>query len=203
MLVRCATKEDLDKVTLIHLIAFKGFFLTSLGRNFLNEMYLSFLIRDSGILRVICDESNEIVGFSAGTLQPEQFFASLRKNRWLIFFIKAIPGLLKSPKVVFKKLYYALFYKGDSTSELTCSALLSSIGVLPEVRGKAVGKQLLIDFENTVKSDGTVKSIYLTTDKFENDNVVSFYHAANFIVESEFTQPGNRVMLRFIKNIEE
>ena len=114
--------------------------------------------------------------------------------------LAAIPGILKHPLKVLKKLYYAFFYKGDKPAELTQIALLSSIAVLPEMAGRAVGKALLADFEQQVRAAG-VHALYLTTDKFGNDGVVAFYLRAGYQVENEFTQPDGRHMLRLIKSL--
>ena len=196
--IRQATEQDVDAIVAVHLAAFNGFFLTMLGPSFLRGLYRAFLHRQHGILRVAVSSENTIVGFAAGTSATQLFFSQLRKDKWFSFLLRAIPGMLKNPVIVVKKLYYAAFYKGDRPASLSDVALLSSIAVSPDMAGKAVGKALLADYEQQVKA-AELPALFLTTDKFGNDNVVAFYQRAGYQIESEFTQPDGRQMLRLIK----
>lgn len=199
MIIRAASVGDVDAVVDIHLKAFKGFFLSMLGPSFLRCLYRAFIDGQSGILRVAVLDG-VIVGFAAGTSEPQTFFYQLRKSKGFAFVFRAIPGMLMHPIVVFKKLIHAAFYKGDSPVRLTNVALLSSIAVLPALTAKSIGKNLLSDFEGQAKIS-LCSAVYLTTDKCENENVLSFYTRAGYQVESEFTQSTGRQMLRFIKYI--
>ncbi|MDP5131709.1 MAG: GNAT family N-acetyltransferase [Paraglaciecola sp.] len=199
MIVRKATKDDLEQIVDVHIAAFEGFFLTMLGRHFLRKMYQAFSTEQYGVMRVAVDNEHRIVGFAAGTLAPDAYFPALRKKKWLAFFFAAIPGIIKHPIKVLRKLYYAMFYKGDKPNELQQTALLSSIAVLPSMGGKSLGKTLLADFEQQVRAVN-VNNLYLTTDKHGNDAVVNFYVKAGYQVESEFIQPDGRQMLRLIKS---
>ena len=104
----------------------------------------------------------------------------------------------KKPYLGIEKLWYAFFYKGEAPTALSQAALLSSIGVGPEMTGKSLGKKLLADFEEVVHSKGA-NSLYLTTDKLGNDNVVAFYIKSGYKIESEFVKADGRNMLRLIK----
>lgn len=198
MLIKQASDQDINEIVHVHLSAFNGFFLTMLGPVFLRGLYQAFLSRQHGIMQVAVTNDGRIVGFAAGTSHPQLFFSQLRKDKWLSFLLRALPGMLKNPVMVIKKLYHAAFYKGDRPASLSDVALLSSIAVLPEMAGKAVGKALLADYEQQVSAAG-VSALFLTTDKFGNDNVVAFYQRAGYGIESEFTQPDGRQMLRLIK----
>lgn len=200
MIIRDALQADISKIVDVHIKAFQGFFLTSLGSRFLTRLYEGFLLKDEGILRAAIVDG-QIVGFSAGTTTPESFFVELRQDKWFSFLWAAIPGLLLNPIVVFTKLYNALFYKGDPVESLNSAALLSSIAVDPDFKGQSIGKLLLEDFEQQVTQRSELHYVYLITDKFGNDSVVNFYKKRQYVQDSEFSQSGNRVMLRFIKNI--
>lgn len=199
MMIRKATRDDLQQIVEVHLAAFEGFFLTMLGKPFLRKMYQAFSSEQYGVMRVAIDDEQRIVGFAAGTLAPDLYFPALRKKKWFAFLIAAIPGIIKHPIKVLRKLYYAMFYKGDKPATLEQTALLSSIAVLPAMAGKSVGKALLADFEQQIMQAG-VNCLYLTTDKHGNDAVVGFYTKAGYQIESEFTQPDGRQMLRLTKS---
>lgn len=201
MLIRQARCEDISAIVQVHIASFQGFFLTMLGRSFLTQMYDSFLNQPNGMLIVAVDEQHSrILGFAAGSTAPEIFFRRLKKKKWFSFFIAALPGIAKHPIKVLKKLYYAMFYKGDRPAKLSSVALLSSIAVSPEFSGQSVGKALLHAFEQRVGEEG-ISDLYLITDKFGNDAVVNFYFKAGYSVDNEFSQPDGRRMLRLIKSI--
>ena len=200
MNVRGATEQDINSIVEVHISAFPGFFLTTLGRSFLSELYVSFMTRKTGVLRVVCNGDDVVVGFSAGTSNPEYFYAQLRKDKWFQFLTKSISGLIRNPLLVIRKLFYAFSYKGDTPADIHEAALLSSIGVSPAFAGQSLGKLLLKDFEIQIESLG-IPSVYLTTDKFGNDPVVGFYQRCNYKIESDFIQAGSRHMLRLMKTL--
>lgn len=109
MEVRNATYDDVERIVEIHINAFEGFFLTFLGTKFLRLLYVGFI--NQGVLRVAVVNSN-IVGFSAGTEQPDIFFSNLRKNKWLSFFLAAAPGLIKKTVFSYQKALWCGFLQG-------------------------------------------------------------------------------------------
>ncbi len=195
--IRNAVKDDLSTVIKVHALAFPGFFLTYMGYGFLKEMYSGYLTHPSGIFLVAVYDG-ELVGFVTGTTSPGLFFTELRRKRAFFFLLYALPGLLRRPFLVVKKLFSAMFYHGDKPAEIKNSALISSIGVAPNMQGKSVGKKLLERFEEQVFSNG-VESIYLITDESNNDYVRKFYSRNHYDIESRFTQNTGRTMLRYIK----
>lgn len=199
MEVRNAKYDDVERIVEIHINAFEGFFLTFLGPEFLRLLYKGFI--DKGVLRVAVLDS-KVIGFSAGTEQPDIFFSNLRKEKWLSFFLAATPSLIRKPSLVFKKLYGALFYKGDSVERLNNSFLLSSLAVDPHSEGKGIGKFLINDLNEILSEKRISETVYLITDKNENSSVLGFYNKCGFSIESEFKQSGQREMLRLIKSLE-
>ncbi|HFQ5122436.1 TPA: GNAT family N-acetyltransferase [Vibrio vulnificus] len=199
MEVRNATYDDIERIVDIHINAFEGFFLTFLGARFLRILYTGFM--DKGVLRVAVVDS-KVIGFSAGTEQPDVFFSNLRKEKWLSFLLAATPSLIKKPSLVIKKLYGAIFYKGDSVDMLKNSFLLSSLAVDPYSEGRGIGKFLIKDLNELLSEKRTSETVYLITDKNENSSVLGFYNKCGFSIESEFNQSGQREMLRLIKSVE-
>ena len=137
MLIRNANINDLDEIVSVHMLAFKGFFLTNMGEPFLKLLYQGFIGLEKGVIRVV-EMDNKIVGFSAGTVSPNTFFSELKSTNWLSFAFASILGILRSPIITLKKLYGALFYKGDAVESIENGALLSSIAVLPSYSGKSI-----------------------------------------------------------------
>lgn len=197
MKVRNADFDDVAAVVEIHIQAFPGFFLTLLGRAFLHELYAGFLRHPSGIL-LLAERSGQVIGFAAGTSAPDIFFPSLRRRRALHFLLRALPAVLRNPMLVIRKLYGALFYRGDQPVALENGALLSSIGVLPAAMGQDTGRILLEQFEAQAYARG-VRFVYLTTDEANNARVNAFYRKCGYRQEGRFMQQKNRPMLRYVK----
>jgi len=198
MIVRDATEDDLVSIVFVHKNAFQGFFLTMLGEGFLVELYRAFAFRESGILRVICDDTGLVVGFAAGTTNPDVFYSKLKAECGFVFLLKMLPAMFRMPRLVFKKIWYAISYKGEKPKSLVDSGFLSSIAVNREFSGLNFGKMLLLDFEDQLLIKA-ISSVYLTTDKFNNSGVVQFYNRNGYSVESEFIQADGRCMLRLLK----
>lgn len=197
MNMRNADFEDIDEVVDLHIQAFPGFFLTSLGKGFLKELYAGFLTDSTGIFVVARNEGG-LVGFAAGTSEPEAFFADLRRRRGAVFAIKAIPAIVKNPLPVCRKLFYAVRYRGEAPAARSSGALLSSIGIATSAIGTGIAGSLILAFENEVLKRG-VKSVYLTTDVQDNDRVNAFYAKHGYVVLDRFKQNGRRDMFRYEK----
>ncbi|MEB2348866.1 MAG: GNAT family N-acetyltransferase [Comamonadaceae bacterium] len=200
MLVRDASLSDLDAVVEVHLRAFEGFFLTNLGSSFLRELYRGFICDKRGIIIVAEDGDQGIVGFAAGTDFPETFFRNLRNRRAPYFIVYSVPAMLRHPIMVAKKLCSAISYRGDEPDAIDGGVLLSSIGVLPNVRGRSCGRLLLEQFEGRAISR-SAQFVYLMTDGLNNEKVRCFYEGAGYVVESERVRGDQRLMIRYVKKL--
>jgi ribosomal protein S18 acetylase RimI-like enzyme len=80
-------------------------------------------------------------------------------------------------------------------------AELLSIAVSPNVKGLGIGKELISHFEAEAKVRGC-KKIALTTDYYNNDDVVAFYKKSGYKVFYEFTTYPNRKMYKLIKKLD-
>lgn len=199
MIIVKADRTDVAEVAKLHVHAFPGFFLTSLGLSFLKELYAGFLSHPSGIFIVAKDEGG-IVGFAAGTSAPEAFFPDLRRRRRFAFVFKAIPSILRNPLPVCRKLLYAVRYCGEAPAARSSGALLSSIGTAIACRGNGVAASLILEFEKEAMGHGA-DFVYLTTDAEQNDRVNAFYRRHGYAAVSRFQQNGRRDMFRYEKQL--
>jgi ribosomal protein S18 acetylase RimI-like enzyme len=186
-------KADIDAVVEVHMIAFKGFFLTLLGASFLRELYKGILIDPSGFGFVA--EQNGVAGFVAGTCQPAGFYTRLIKTRLLRFAVAAIKPLLKNPRIIFR-LFRALAMPAEN-ARLEGYGLLMSLAVMPAYQGQKMGQALVQRFLDEAQNRG-LRGVILTTDKLNNDGVNRFYQNLGFRISRSFITPENREMNEYL-----
>jgi GNAT superfamily N-acetyltransferase len=195
--VRAAALSDVDSVVRIHMQAFDGFFLTSLGSRFLKRFY-SGLASDERVVFQIAESARGACGFAVGPLRPRSFFRMLLVKQGVGFALDATGALLRHPLKVGRKLLGALRYRGEGPPVVREAALLSSLGVLAEARGTGVSG-LLIEAFCREAARGAATHVYLTTDRDENAAVNRFYLKHGFVLESSLVRPDGRVMNRYCR----
>lgn len=190
---------QLERIVDVHLDAFPGFFLSSLGRPFLRLLYGSFMKEKKGIC-LAAEVDGRIQGFAAGTTDPPIFFRTLLRKKWYAFFAAAMPGVLRNPVFVTRKCIGALRYRGEKPDNLSGAALLSSLAVAPEAAGKGIGQKLVRSFSDKAAREGC-HAVYLTTDSADNEAVNRFYSRCGFELTDTFIRPGRRVMNRWVMRL--
>jgi ribosomal protein S18 acetylase RimI-like enzyme len=198
--VRSARHQDLDAIVGVHLRAFRGFFLTALGRRFVFELYRGFL-RDVDGRLLIAEAEGRIAGFAAGTVAPGRFFRRLLASRWFAFGLAAAGAMIRRPHTVLPRLLTALRYDGEPPVGLPAAGLLSAIAVEPHLSGIGIGGMLLSAFCDEASRHG-LRFVYLTTDR--DDNVASnlFYQRHGFETESHIRRRNGRVLLRYVRALD-
>jgi len=95
----------------------------------------------------------------------------------------------------------ALFYRGEVPPSIQGRpALLSSLAVHPDCSGKGIGKALVAAFASEARKSGC-DSVYLLTDKTDNDSVNRFYERCGFELLDTLKRGGGRVMNRWLMKI--
>lgn len=83
------------------------------------------------------------------------------------------------------------------SSRKKARATLMSLGVLPEVQCKGIGKELVKAFLNEA-ARRSLRQVDLTTDSEENDEVNQFYRNLGFNGERNFETPEGRSMTEYV-----
>lgn len=198
MVTREATLKDCDSITEIHLRSFDNFFLSSLGRRFLKIFYKACIKNPESIAVVCCSPAGEIVGFAVGTSRSEGYYRKLLIKNIPAFFLEAALLLFTKPKAL-KRLALNLT-KSDGTDDADNAAELLSIATLPEFKGSGIGKQLLDVFEVKLRERGCI-TVSLTTDYYDNADVVRFYQNGGYKIKNDFIAYPDRRMYRMIKHL--
>lgn len=198
MFIRKSTINDVDAIVDIHIDAFKGFFLTSLGPAFLKFYYSCFVNSDETVT-MVAEEDGTIYGFAAATMKCKGFNSRLIKNNLLSFGVLSLKMLFTTPGALLR-LVKNLTKKGEGVEDNEDYAELYSIGVNKAAQGKGVGKKLLAASELEMKVSG-VKRVSLTTDYDHNEQALGFYHSMGYETFYEFMTYPNRKMYRLIKTL--
>lgn len=200
---KCRNAEDKDVplIVQIHLAAFKNYFLSRLGYQFLCIMYSAFLRSPNCIFVVFELAENELGGFALGTFRGP-------KDRWLAlrffpqFLLAIIPAVVRNPIDVVRRLFMRFFDVDEMPDVPSNAVLLRSIGVLPSLRGGGASVSLLKAFEILALSKGA-EYVYLTTDEVENERAQRFYVRAGYGFCARFKQDKRRWMWLMSKKIKE
>jgi ribosomal protein S18 acetylase RimI-like enzyme len=196
---RSAEEKDLRQIVDVHMAAFPGFFLTTLGRPFLMVMYRAFLSSPRSVF-VVDEAVDGVHGFAVGALKTGGSDRGLAIRFLPSFLLALIPAVVRNPIKVSKKILGQLFTGRGQPDMPDNSAVLRSIGVRPEKRGGGLANELLREFEEHAREKGA-ELVALTTDKTSNERAIGFYKRNGYEIDAEFRQDGSRTMLLMKKDI--
>lgn len=186
-------KDTINDIVSIHLNTFKGFFLTFMGRGFLNLMYRSYVeYKDSGIL--VAFKEKKPVGFLAYSGNLSGLYKYMIKKRLIPFGWYSLGAFFRKP-TVFMRLVRAFLKPGESKRDEKYVEL-ASIGVDPKEKSKGIGSQLIDTLKSQVNF-GEYAYITLETDAVNNEGANLFYKKNGFILEREFETNEGRKMFEY------
>ena len=193
-------KEELpEDFVSIHCQAFKDFFLTSLGARFLHLYYTSLIKSNRGIVICLFDNSDNLIGFAAGTKKSNGFHKGILLSNLFSYFCVLLHLIISRPNSIIR-LFKNLNKKNIINNDDGDYAELLSIAVPPNNNGKGYGKMLLSEFEKVSKSFGSGK-VALTTDFYNNEGVLAFYKRSGYEIFYDFIAFPNRHMYKLIKQL--
>ena len=196
MTIRPASIGDVNQIVGIHQSAFEGFFLTSLGPSFLTQYYSSF-IKNRETVTLVAVEGTNVLGFSAATVLSQGFNSRLIKSDFIAYVWLGVKLLFSSPKSLIRLVKNFTKKSGEVQDDENYGELFS-IGVRSGQQGKGIGKALLKDTELLIQAKG-VNRLSLTTDYYNNEATLGFYHSMGYKVLYDFVAYPDRKMLRMIK----
>lgn len=190
-------EHDLSDVVRIHIKAFDGFFLTSLGTSFLRTYYKAVLKSSDSIL-IGAYTDQKLIGFGTGTVFSKGYNKRLIKKNFLAFLGAGSKLLICNPRAIFqlKKNFTKTGMKKDDGRY----SELYSIAVDPDCTARGIGTMIIQCFEKEAKERGAAR-ISLTTDFYENEKALAFYKKNGYELYYEFMAYPERKMVRLIKKI--
>lgn len=191
--VKSEEKELINDIVSIHLNTFTGFFLTFMGRGFLNQMYRSYCDHDeSGLL--VAEENGMVVGFLAYSGNFSGLYKFMIKTRLIPFGWYSVGAFFRRPSA-FMHIVKA-FLKPREVKREEKYVELSSIGVDPAIKSKGVGS-LLIDELKKIVDFNKFAYITLETDAVNNDGAIHFYEKNGFVRERMYETDESRKMFEY------
>lgn len=191
--VKSEEKELINDIVSIHLNTFTGFFLTFMGRGFLNQMYRSYCDHDeSGLL--VAEENGKAVGFLAYSGNFSGLYKFMIKTRLIPFGWYSVGAFFRKPSA-FMHIIKA-FLKPSEVKREEKYVELSSIGVDPTIKSKGVGS-LLIDELKKIVDFNKFAYITLETDAVNNDRAIHFYEKNGFVRERMYETDEGRKMYEY------
>lgn len=200
MAVRVAQARDVPEMVALHLDAFPGFFLTSMGRAFLTRFYAS-VVTETDCISLVATDSGPIIGFVVGPLRPAGFFRGLLLRSGVGFVLDSIPAIARRPLHTARHLLRGLVYRGEAPVEYPDAALVSSIAVRPTAAGSGAAGALLEAFCARAAERGR-RFVYLTTDRDSNAAANRFYAKHGFTRDVCLERRGGRVMNRYVRALD-
>lgn len=191
-------KTGIEEVIEVHKSSFKGFFLTTLGDDFL-RLYYDCIRRDENAILIGIYDKGKLCGFCAATFMLKGFNIQLIKNNILKFLMIGLQLLFSKPMSLIHiiKNFRKNVSRFNDKSEY---AELLSIGVSEDLQGRGIGKKLLLELEK-VLSIHECSILSLTTDFYNNDGVIEFYKRLGYETYYDFIAYPERKMYRMIKTI--
>lgn len=197
-LIKSTDSLSVNRVVEIHMGAFKGFFLTSLGVGFLRLLY-SFYVSSpkSGVFGYF-DGNGVLQGFLAFSGDLSGLYKRMIVRRLPLFAWYSLGALVRNPKII-SRLVGALFYP-SATKRTEAYVELASIGVMPDVKSSGIGSKLVSALKENVDFS---KFEYITceTDAVDNEAANAFYRKNGFVLAREYSTRQGRKMneYRFYK----
>jgi ribosomal protein S18 acetylase RimI-like enzyme len=198
-LVRKATVADLPGIVTIHQQAFRRFFLTRLGGEFLQEYYHLVLNYRAGII-LVSEGPSVLEGFACGFADPAEFYQLMWHNRWA-FALPVLAALLHHPSLATKVVNGVQRIQTPASEWPARSCELSSIAVAPEMSSNGLGKGLMKAFLAQARWMDA-QCVYLTTDADGNDAANAFYRNVGFQHTRRFLQRKGRWMNEYVIGME-
>ena len=198
MIIKECNKKDIERIVSIHLAAFNGFFLSSLGASFLRTYYKSYFYCPGAIL-LSAIEDNQIIGFAAAATKSRGFNKRLILNSLSAYMWQVIQLLFTNPKAILH-LVKNMSKSSPHDNDRGEYGELYSIAVAPNQQGKGVGRDLLKQVEKRARQEGSVQ-FSLTTDYYNNEKTIGFYNSMGYEVYYDFVAYPDRRMFRLIKHL--
>lgn len=182
-------KGMIDQIVEVHEQSFKGFFLTSLGKVFLKQLYMAFIKHPKSGM-IIAREENEILGFLAFSYNLSDLYKSLIRNKFIVLAWLSAFAIIKRPFIIGRLVRTMM--RSTRNKDPGSYLDIASICVLPSIQNRGIGRGMI----DRLKQSNSIEYDYirLETDAKDNDSVNQFYVQNGFQLLSTYTTREGRSM---------
>ena len=193
--IRRATPEDLGDIVRIHEKAFRQFFLSKMGSEFLFRYYELVLRYERGII-LVGESAGKIGGFACGFVDPAEFYRLMRRCSH-IFALPATRAVVRHPALLIGIARGIQRIREGASQRATLACELSSIAVAPEAGRGGLGVTLTHAFLSQAWSMNA-EHVRLFTDADSNEAANAFYRKVGFREHRRFLQRKGRWMNEYV-----
>jgi ribosomal protein S18 acetylase RimI-like enzyme len=193
--IRKALASDLPGIVAIHQAAFRRFFLTRLGRDFLVRYYGLVLNYRAGIV-LVSEKRGALQGFVSGFVDSSEFYRFMWSKRRM-FVLPVLIAFVRHPSLGTKVLQGIQRIQTQATGGLMRSCELSSIAVAPVAAGSGLGMTLMRAFLAQAWSMDA-QCVSLATDADDNERANALYRRAGFQHVRRFLHSKGRWMNEYV-----
>ena len=166
-------------------------FISTLGMPFVATLYRA-ISQSPYSVTIVDTEGDKVNGFIAGTVSTRAMYRWVFLRYGLLFFLQLGRNIVYPRRI--KKIFETIMYAHNSevTSKKTerndLQAELLSIVVAESMRGKGVGRLLVLKLEEFYRENGIIAYKVATRASDQGSN--SFYIACNFVKTRSFFHHG-------------
>ncbi len=183
IIAKYANKNELDKITKVHMECFPDYFSTRLGFKLLKSFYGEYLKKFPHLFVVAVDETNDkIVGLTNGYVIGQNIRDSFVKSNFLKLLLRGVYLLVTFDKIAWGKVGKFLKKSKDtnvnSNKPKDGEGDLLSICTLPAYRGSGASVKMVEKFEEGLK-ELSIDTYYLSVFS-DNERARAFYEKCGF-----------------------
>ena len=175
------TTEDLDEVTDIHMENLVDDFITSLGRDFVKDVYYGSIFQANLGFGLVAKQDARIAGFIVGSYNSKRVQLVRLRKHWKSISQKVFLMSLRNPIWLMEVLGVVVTMQGKQFIPEN-SAELVSLCVRPAYRGKKLAGALIHSFKEYLKSIG----FGVCWTKTHSETAMKVYEASGFRAETVF-----------------
>jgi len=178
----------IDPVVMLHEKEINYGFSSYLGRNFLKYLYKNIIGCENGLGLVAVNNQGQVLGFIAGTMNLRRFYKRFIRKYSIIAGLLVLPKLLRWKAI--KSFYQNLLYPSEGAQLDLPGAEIISTAVLPNARGRGIGRLLTEAAFEEFRKRGVSKIKVLVGDRLQANE---FYRRMGFEFVTHVTYNSDKM----------
>lgn len=188
-MLRNATYKDISSLVRIHYQELSLDFLSSLGKDFLTQLYTN-LLNEKNVTITVSIIENEISGFIVGSSNFSNTFKKILFGNFIKYFLIIFPKIINKPRIILSVIETFFYTKKEADSP---KAELVVISISKKYQRLGIGKGLVNNLEKTFNNQKIRK--YKVSVNGSNKSANLFYASLGFKKYKSFFLYGKKINL--------